>query len=547
MIKPSSFSTICTSNCAHELTGLLLSLSIYHPNEKIYIISDTKTKDIIENITPQPRLQITWFVELDKYDGMNRQIMEQHKIFGEFLKNKMKVIKYALNKTTDTMLLDTDIIITDTINDIDDTKELGLSPQFITQEYISKTGYYNAGMVWCKSIDVCHTWENCIDHSNHCPEQINMINLRKYSYFEFGENYNLQCWRLLLSYDNPDKIASYISSKSNDKLYYKNKPLKCIHTHFTDKQLKIYRFNNLIINHLNNAKMYKILTIIYRIINNKWILRIPKQPLIGRGQHNNDSYRELPILLRAQNKDVDIKYDEKTIHCWLEPNILTYDRPTLEWCNEEIFNSSIMLLGNGDINIEGEKLKKVIPNINIKPWIFWPRKPILLENILKTKGILSYNERKIESIFIGNFENSVQEKYRKTNKSWNNVLSEYHCTKGQKHKFTHEEYLLKLRESKYGLCLRGYGSKCHREVELMAFGTIPVVTPEVTTSSYMEPLIENTHYLKVKNVEDFKNKVNIIPQKKWEEMSNACYEWYQRNIHSKNCWNNMITNILYFT
>ena len=28
MVKPSSFSTLCTSNCANELIGLLLSLSI---------------------------------------------------------------------------------------------------------------------------------------------------------------------------------------------------------------------------------------------------------------------------------------------------------------------------------------------------------------------------------------------------------------------------------------------------------------------------------------------------------------------------------------
>ena len=76
MTKPSSFSSICTSNCAFELVGLLLSLSVFHPNEKMFILCDTKTKEIIDNMTPQPRLQITWFVELDKYDGMNRQIMD---------------------------------------------------------------------------------------------------------------------------------------------------------------------------------------------------------------------------------------------------------------------------------------------------------------------------------------------------------------------------------------------------------------------------------------------------------------------------------------
>ena len=85
MTKPSSFSTICTSNCAFELVGLLLSLSVYHTNEPIYILADTKTKEIIDNMSPHPRLQITWFIELDKYDGMNRQVMEHRKIFVKLL------------------------------------------------------------------------------------------------------------------------------------------------------------------------------------------------------------------------------------------------------------------------------------------------------------------------------------------------------------------------------------------------------------------------------------------------------------------------------
>jgi hypothetical protein len=543
MVKPSSFSSICTCNCAFELVGLLLSLSVFHPNEKMFILCDTKTKEIIDNMTPQPRLQITWFIELDKYDGMNRQIMEKNRVFGEFLKNKMKVIKYALTQTNDTMLLDTDIIITDTINDIDDTKDVGLSPQFITHEYVSKTGYYNAGMLWCKTTHVAHTWETCIDHSNHCPEQINMIGLRKYSYFEFGENYNLQCWRLMLSVEPPQQIANHITSLPNDKLYYKNKPLKFVHTHFLDKRFE--QFNNLIIQHLSNAKMYKVLAIIYRVIHNKWVLKIPKQPIQGLGRHNNDSYRELPLLMKLQNKDVDVKYDDKTIHCWLEPNILTYDRPTLEWCNQEIVNCSLMLLGNGDVNVEGQQLKSKIPTLNIKPWIFWPRKPMLLEKVLKQNGILNHAERTIESIFIGNFENNVQEKFRKTTNSWDTVLTEYHCTKGHQHKFTHEEYLMKLRDSKYGLCLRGYGSKCHREVELMAFGTVPIVTPEVSISSYMEPLIENKHYILVKTPEELKQKIQDISNDEWKEMSGNCYEWYQRNVHSKKCWTHMIEKVLY--
>lgn len=541
MTKPSSFSSICTSNCTFELVGLLLSLSVFHPNEKMFILCDTKTKEIVDNMTPQPRLQITWFVELDKYDGMNRDIMTRKGIWDEFQMSKAVVIKYALQNVHDTLFLDSDIILTDCIDDIDMTKEIGVSPQFITQEHIDKTGYYNGGMLWTKHINVPNDWIEFTKTSRYFDQASVEDLVKKYSFFEFGENYNLQCWRLMLSPESPQHIANHITS--TDKLYYKNKPLKFIHTHFLDKRFQ--QFNNLIIQHLSNVKMYKVLAIIYRVIHNKWVLKIPKQPIQGLGRHNNDSYRELPILMKLQNKDVDIKFDDKTIHCWLEPNILTYDRPTLEWCNQEITTSSLMLLGNGDVNVEGQQLKSKIPNLNIKPWIFWPRKPMLLEKVLKQNGILSHDERNNESIFIGNFENSVQEKFRKTTDSWETVLTEYHCTKGQQHKFSHEEYLMKLRGSKYGLCLRGYGSKCHREVELMAFGSVPIVTPEVTVSSYMEPLIENTHYILVKNPDELKQKIANIDEEQWSKMSKACYEWYQRNVHSKNCWKNMIEYILY--
>lgn len=543
MSKPSSFASLCTSNCAFELVGLLLSLSVYHPNEKIFVLCDTKTKEIVDNMTPQPALQIKWFIELDKYDGMNRQIMEQRGIWSEFQMAKAKIISYALKEDHDTLLLDSDIILTGVIDDIDMTKELGVSPQFITQEHIDKTGFYNGGVLWTKNNNVPNDWIEFTKTSRYFDQASIEDLVKKYSFFEFGENYNLQCWRLFLSPEGGQQVANNITSRPNDTLYYKNKPLKFVHTHFLDKRFD--PFNNIIIQHLKNAKMYKILAIIYRVINKKWVLKIPKQPMSGMGRHNNDSYRELPLLMKLQNKDVDVVYDDKTIHCWLEPNILTYDRPTIEWCNQEITTSSLMLLGNGDVEVEGKELKSKVRNFNIKPWIFWPRKPMLVEKILRTNMFLSHDERKIESIFIGNFENSVQEKFRKTTDSWENVLTEYHCTKGQQHKFSHEEYLMKLRDSKYGLCLRGYGSKCHREVELMAFGTVPIVTPEVNVSSYMEPLIENTHYILVNNPEELKQKVASIDKEQWTKMSTACYEWYQRNVHSKNSWKNMIGHILY--
>lgn len=538
--EPSSFCTICTYPCKQELIGFLLSLSLHHKNSKVYIICDTKTKEYIIESTPSPKLDIKWYIELDKFTNYNRAKMEKEKIFGEFLSYKMKCMEYALQENRDAMFIDSDTIILDKLH-INENYNLGLSPQFIKEESVKRSGYYNAGLLWCSTKDIVNYWREIINHEHSCAEQINMIKLRKFNYFDFGDNYNLQTWRFVLGLEPGEKIASYVNVKNN-KVYYKDKPLKFIHTHFNSTEFK--SVNNFFINKLKEAKLWRELSIIYRVINDKWVLTIPKQPLNGRYHHNNDSYRELPLLFKLANKDVDLRFTDANGHCWLEPNILLYDRPTLEWLDNHIFKSSLILLGNGDIENEG-KIIETKTNIKVKPWIFWARRPIIVEKILKDNGILEWENRKCESIFIGNFENNIQQKYRKTNENWESVLTEYHCTAGQKHKFTQQEYLMKLRESKYGLCLRGYGSKCHREVELMAFGTVPIVTKEVSISSYYEPPVENKHFIRANNPNEIKEKISNITKEQWTEMSKNCYEWYQRNIYSKNAWENMITNILY--
>ena len=79
----------------------------------------------------------------------------------------------------------------------------------------------------------------------------------------------------------------------------------------------------------------------------------------------------------------------------------------------------------------------------------------------------------------------------------------------------------------------------------MAFGTIPIVTDEVCVESYMEPLKENVHYLIANSPNELEEKINNNSKEQWEIMSRECYEWYQRNIHSKQAWNTMISHILY--
>ena len=538
MVKPSSFCTVCTKNCVDELIGFLLSLSVHHKNEKVYVMCDSITKKTIKNITPYPKLDIVWLTTLNKYSDYDRNEMVKMGIWGEFQMAKADVIEEALKIETDTLFLDSDTIILDEINDILPNRELGVSPQFIQQKNVDETGYYNGGMLWTNQKSLPYKWREFTKTSRYF-DQASIEDLVKiYDTYEFDDNYNIQTWRFILGLEPGHIIASYFSVK-NRKLLYKNKPVKFIHTHFNSTRFKTV--NDFFIEQLKKAKYHRELAIIYRVINGMWLLNIPAQPREGIWNHKNDSFRELAVLYKTKNKDVDIVLN-KSGHCWLQPNILLYDRPTMEWFNKEVLDSSLLLFGNGDKNVEIPKLK--IMGIKGRSWIFWPRRPIILEYVLNKIKYIKYSERKTETLFIGNYENSVQKKFR-TDKDWKSVISEFHCTSGKKHKFTQQEYLMKLADAKYGLCLRGYGSKCHREVELMAFGTVPIITPDVSIESYMDPPLENTHFIRVNTPEELTNKISTITQEKWEEMSKNCVEWYKKNVHSDNSWVSTIENILY--
>ena len=487
MSQPDSFCFISTFNCSHELIGMLLSLSIHHNNSKVYGLVDSETENLIKKFIPKIQLQLFLKTTLDKYSNKNRNIMVQEKIWDEFQMQKANVIKYALENEKDTMFLDSDILFFNTINCIDKTKELGLSPHYVKKTNTDEVGYYNGGCLWTKNKNVPDHWIEFTKTSRY-HDQASIEDLaKKYSFQEFDKEINFMPWRVLLA-NNQEEVIKSINIKNN-QLNIGTKPLAFLHTHFHDQ--RFIQVNNIFINALRKLKRYKELLIIDRIINKIWTIKIPKQPQQGIWRHANDSFRELAMLYKKNNSDVNIELIDNG-HCWLGTHILLYDRPTQEWFNQDLVNTSLILLGNGDINKEGELLKQ--NNLNVKPWIFWPRRPFIMEKFLETNKIKCYNERTVESIFIGNIENNVQNQYRNSQYKWENVLDVYHCTQGRQHKFSQEQYLEQLANAKYGLCLRGYGSKCHREVELMALGTVPIITESVCIDSYMDSPQENQHY-----------------------------------------------------
>ena len=533
---PASFCTICTGQLKHELFGFLLSLSLHHRNAHVVVYCDSETREYIKMSTPVIQLSIDWTVNLDYWTNMNRTQMEKEGIFDKFLKSKTYVLEEAINRYGDSMFIDSDTIILDTLFVEEPDKVLGVSPQYITQQHVDRTGYYNAGLLWTSAPDLPARWRELFAESRYFEQAVIENLAKEFPSFDYDDNYNLQTWRFLYGIDSEKVIVSKIIPK-NKQLMYGDKPLKFIHTHLRSQQFN--NLNKFFMQQMIRASLYKELAIVARVINDKWVIKIPKQPLYPPYDHTDDSFRELaPLWMQHHNDVVVIKGQER--HCWLCGSIMLYDRDTTKWIDKEVASALHALVGNCDLSVDEIAFQKI--GISVQPWIYWPRHPIIIENKMHT--IPDYNERKHFTMFLGNIENAVQGAYRE-NLGWDKVVDDYICTKGIHHKYTQEEYLDHIRNAKFGLCLRGFGSKCHREVELMAMGTVPIITPNVCIDSYANPPIEGIHFIRVNQPSELNKVINAVNEEKWREMSDACIKWYMQNVHSNNSWKTTINAILY--
>jgi hypothetical protein len=296
MSTPNSFCTISTGNCANELIGLLLSLSVHHPDVPVLCLIDEATQTALDNLSAPLRVNLQIHLVLNEYSGKNRQQMEAEGIWSTFQMMKARAIELALEAYSDTLFLDSDILVTSPIT-VDKSKQLGLSPHYIRKTDTDKFGYYNGGVLWTSDKTVPAAWRT-FTKTSRFYDQASIEDLAKaYTYFEFGEHCNISWWRL----DQSDVPAEQIQrrfSSSPGKLLYKAKPVQFVHTHFTSP----ITFNQFIMKHLFKAGLYKELTIIGRIMNNAWIVHVSKQPMAAPWNHANDSFREELVLLEKKTE-----------------------------------------------------------------------------------------------------------------------------------------------------------------------------------------------------------------------------------------------------
>jgi hypothetical protein len=248
---------------------------------------------------------------------------------------------------------------------------------------------------------------------------------------------------------------------------------------------------------------------------------MPRFQLEGFFGHNGDSFREIARMW-GERKYVTVKETDSS-HVWLGGvgDTLLYDRPTLQWLEAAPATWKKALFGNPT------------PPTGGSSWSFWPRRPRIVEELVArgapTKG---YNERTLGTVFYGRSENGVQ-KANRTVHDWSAMCDEFVHLEGTKpYPYTHREYLERLSRARWGLCLAGFGKKCHREIECMAMGCVPVVAPEVDMTNYADPPIEGIHYIRVASPAD----IVKLDAAAWQKMSDAGKAWWAKNCSVKGLW-----------
>lgn len=180
-----------------------------------------------------------------------------------------------------------------------------------------------------------------------------------------------------------------------------------------------------------------------------------------------------------------------------------------------------------------------------RSWIYWAYRPKQLEQFIIKTGKISYDSRKLDLIFAGRSENDCQEVYRRKatgflhyvqntlSTQFNFVCEVRALTRNEngeipKYAWNQDEYLSNISSSRFGLCIRGNGPACYREIEYLATGTVPILTPGCIMH-YHARLEKNLHYFEADVPNDLVKILHSVKREQWERCSEAGKAWYWIN------------------
>jgi len=237
--------------------------------------------------------------------------------------------------------------------------------------------------------------------------------------------------------------------------------------------------------------------------------------------HKGDTFREILDVWEAKGLVQLVPSPDRYVW-WGRDKTLLHDHPRIEFDLPE-FN--VGLFGNQQ-------------HTGGLPWIFWGRNPKHLEENFNEHSRIKPKYRMWKSIFMGKVENEIQMNNRFQSKiDWSKNIQNFVMVKGfnTPYPYSPADYLYNMSTAKFSLLLPGYGPKCNRDIEAMAMGSIPIVTPGVCVE-YHDTWVEGENYLRMEKEKDLK-KIYDTPNDQLEEIQERNYDWYVRNCTFEGAFN----------
>ena len=278
--KISGLATLANENALPDLERLLLSLQLWNEELPTVYLACTsglekKLPDILKKLHYTGNVKTNTC--LDSYEGLRRPDMERApskqgypNLWFDFMLEKTHLIDWALEEQKGVLFCDADICWLSQLPEIPVNKTLGVSPHRIRQHDEEKYGVYNGGFLWTNSKAHMELWREKTKTSRFFEQmsiQDVVASLPKEDVYVFDTQYNYGWWRMFQSSRTPEEQKIYWSvfrsatDETNSGIRVENKPLACIHTHFSDTQdIITVRFNKFVIEKLEllaNQKTHK--------------------------------------------------------------------------------------------------------------------------------------------------------------------------------------------------------------------------------------------------------------------------------------------------
>lgn len=252
--SPSSFSAMGTFGTHQDMTMLLYSLSRHHPGATVYLFCDSELTRFIQRL-PGLNLNLQIKNVLDKYGNRGRREMEHEGDWASFQMEKSNVMDHALARESDTLFLDSDILVLGPIQvPCGQGFQLGLCPHLISQESADKYGYFNGGIVWTSDKLMPELWRLHTPQSRYF-DQTSLEDIRRvFKTFMFDLDMNFSWWR-------PNYVADYLNGTKVDAsiqiedgiLTVDNKRILSVHTHFFSTDPLYTKFSSFLLGLLNTS------------------------------------------------------------------------------------------------------------------------------------------------------------------------------------------------------------------------------------------------------------------------------------------------------